>query len=101
MSDLSHDDEPIDVTPLLNMPSGLLRGMFADLTPGSPSAASVARVLHWLATFLTGERLHVDGTRLDLSLIALSPEQASKRAVEFLEMADQLDGIGGVQRDAQ
>lgn len=96
----SPEDAPIDATPMLNMPSDLLRGMFADLTPGSASAASVARLLRWMATLLTGERLRVDGKRLDLSLIDMVPEQASQRAVEFIEMAEELDGIGGVQRDA-
>ena len=96
----SPEDAPIDATPMLNMPSDLLRGMFADLTPGSASAASVARLLRWMATLLTGERLRVDGTRLDISLIDMGPEQASQRAVEFIEMAEELDGIGGVQRDA-
>ena len=96
----SPEDGPIDVTEMLSMPSDLLRGMFADLTPGSASAASVARLLRWMATLLTGERLRVDGTRLDYALIDMGPEQASQRAVEFIDMAEELDGIGGVHRDA-
>lgn len=100
MSDPNHDDERIDATPMLYMPSDLLRGLFADVTPGSAQAASIARLLHTMAAFLTGERRPEGGTESDPRLMELTPEQASKRAVELMELAETLDGIGGAPRGA-
>lgn len=96
MSDFNHDDERIDATPMLFMPSDVLMGLFADEIPGSAQAASIARLLHAMAAFLTGER----GSESDPRLMELTPEQASKRAVELMELAETLDGIGGAPRGA-
>lgn len=92
------DLDRIDVTPLLHMPSDELQSMFADLKPGSGEAVSVARVLHSLASFLTGERLAADETRLEFDV---EPEQASRRAVELIELADALDGISDARKGAE
>lgn len=96
MSDLNQDDEPIDASPILFMPSDMVRGLFADVIPGSTQAASVARLLHAMAAFLTGER----GSENDPRRMELTPEQASQRAVELMELAERLDGMGGAPRGA-
>lgn len=95
-----NQDKTIDATPLLHMPSDVLRGLFSDVVPGSADAVSVARVLHSLAAFLTGERLSENGSRADLSQWGIDPDQASMRAVELIELADRLDGIGSAQGGA-
>lgn len=84
----------IDVTPLLFLPLEELRSLFSDLVPGSVEAVSVARVLHSIAAILAGERDGHTGNRRLCSPGEGNTGRDPKRAVEFLEVAESLDGLG-------
>lgn len=82
-----------DLTPLLEMPIEFLREeIHACLVPGTTDATNMSKVFAVLAGALMYGKTRPDGTRKRVD--RLTRAQAARRAVEFLEIAEWLDGLG-------
>lgn len=82
-----------DADPLLEMPIELLlEEIRACLVPGTTSATNMSKILTSLAGVLMYRKNDPGGMRTKDGL--LTRAQATRRAVEFLEIAEWLDGLG-------
>lgn len=83
-----------DVAPLLEMPIELIREAVVREcpVPGTASAHTMSRLLAALAGVLMHGKTRPDGTRKMVD--CLTRAQATRRAVELLEIAESLDGLG-------
>ncbi len=87
----AHRRITIDAIPLLEMPIELFREVMREFfvpgtktAPGTTSATNMSKILVTLAGAL------MYGERVDF----LTRAQAARRAAEFLEIAEWLDGLG-------
>lgn len=97
----------IDAIPMLEMPIELfreaIRGFFVPGTktaPGTTSATDMSKILVTLAGALMYGKTTPDGPRKMGGVLPRA--QAARRAAEFLEIAEWLDGLGprGPEGDA-
>lgn len=83
----------IDLDPLLEVPIELLDEAVREFyVPGTTSAGDLSKVLMMLAGVLMYRKNDPGGMRTKDGL--LTRAQAARRAVEFLEIAEWLDGLG-------
>lgn len=90
-----------DADPLLEMPIELLREeIHACLVPGTTTATNMSKILTSIAGVLMYRKNDPGGMRTKDGF--LTRAQATRRAVEFLELAEWLDGLGprGPEGDA-
>lgn len=82
---------------LLEMPPELLREAIHEcFSPGTPGAVAMSKILAHIAVALMHGTTSPDGTTKMVA--GFTRSQATRRAVELLEMAESLDGLDQIGR---
>lgn len=97
MSEGSPRSLDFDIGPLLEMPSELLREVaFSSGAPGSVGGVTFAKILR-AVSYLLMYGYALPGGRTGTLPSRLTHGQAMERATEFLDLADELDGLSSAQ----